>query len=522
MLRIALFILFSVFVSGTACAQLSFLDPAFGNNGVVLRSVRSYAAPREMIRQDDGKLLLVGNSMNDGLVTRFLSNGQPDYTFGDSSNVIIVNPFSGGGQFTDVIELGNKIIVGGWEPVTTNVLAALKQDGSIDSSFGVNGIKRFTFPNVAADQRLRSLARVNDSQFVAMGLCVNDGSNFDIFVAKLDRYGNPVTGFGNNGHVIIDHENRYEFGYDLTVDTKGNIYIVGATQSLSGSKSAMVVKLRPDGSSDAAFAAQGKLIQDITLSGGAASDWDEWYTIAWQRGDILVGGYSGTSAAGVMIMQRMNSNGRIDSSFADNGLMRSNLCATGPGVAINKILVMPDNKIRTGCTANCGSNFRMFLSGFTASGKLDSAFGVNGNIVLPGLQGYDEQTTGLILNPDGTICQSAISWLAPGSVHDIAIVKYKKWTPEPTGIETPDQRYAQIFPNVLAPGASIHLLFKERLRDQGQAAIFDISGRQLLSLTLPRNVQQTSISIPRHTAPGMYLLRLVLNGEIRTERITVK
>jgi uncharacterized delta-60 repeat protein len=531
MLR-TIFILLAACLCENAAAQLSFLDPSFGNNGVVLKSVRDYAVPREMAKQPDGKLVLAGVSVLDGMVVRFLGNGQPDNTFGNNGVVLIPNPNGGSENYSDLVLMGDRIVTGGWEftaGVDTNVVTVFKSDGSLDSSFGVNGFKKFRLDGTAYEQYITSIARVNDSQLVAAGIYYNHiTDNLDIFVVKLDKQGNFVSSFGNNGQLFIDHQSQQELVHDITTDPAGNIYLAGYTGGAGPAGQfhhAMVIKIKPDGTLDPAFANQGKLIQDIVLPGSITSSLDEWYVMAWQQDNIILGGYSGLGFQREMIMQRIKTNGRIDSSFAHNSLMRASVCPQTYGeVSINKIIVTPDNKIMAGCTSNCGSdgNYRMLLAGYTSAGKTDSTFGINGYMTMPGLQNYDEKTTGLVLNPDGTICHAAVSMRDTGFYYDIAIVKYKKPTPAPTGIGTPHQTDAQIFPNLLAAGENITIQFKGSLTDQASGVLFDISGRQLLSFSIPRGSRHTQLNIPNHTAPGTYLLKLSLPGAVRTERITIR
>ena len=127
------------------------LDSTFGINGKVLTSIRTISdAAFSVGIQLDGKIVLAGLSYHysnnelgpDFAVVRYNSDGSLDTTFGiGGKTVIVAEKFS---LATHLIILdSNKILISGSTYNGSNWsfgLAQLKSDGSMDQTFGNNGI----------------------------------------------------------------------------------------------------------------------------------------------------------------------------------------------------------------------------------------------------------------------------------------------------------------------------------------------------------------------------------------------
>ena len=133
---LALAIVAALTISIVAQAAIGDLDPTFGAGGKVTTFVGSSNNFANAVAvQSDGKILVAGVP----LLTRYNSDGTLDTSFG--TNGIVTN--SGINQGKDVvIQPDGKILVTG-NPTNTRVefgVARFNSNGSLDTSFGTNGI----------------------------------------------------------------------------------------------------------------------------------------------------------------------------------------------------------------------------------------------------------------------------------------------------------------------------------------------------------------------------------------------
>jgi uncharacterized delta-60 repeat protein len=141
---IILFSLSSAYAAGA-------FDRTFGTNGVVTTRIGNSAGAATAVLQPDGKIVVVGSyyieSSSDfnPVIVRYSSDGSLDASFGEGG--IVRTPISTGNDYFGAVALqsdGKIVAVGGTRPPQTeydNFLAVrYNQNGTLDSSFGTNGI----------------------------------------------------------------------------------------------------------------------------------------------------------------------------------------------------------------------------------------------------------------------------------------------------------------------------------------------------------------------------------------------
>ncbi len=167
----------------------------------------------------------------------------------------------------------------------------LNSDGSIDNRFGVNG--KVVVNNIAGGNDYdvgRSLTTDSTGKIYVTGTSWN-GSNSDMYVIRLNSDGSIDNRFGVNGKVVVNNiagGNRDDYGYSLTLDSTGKIYVTGWSE---GSNSDMyVIRLNNDGSIDNRFGVNGKVVVN-NIAGGNRDDYGYSLTID-STGKIYVTGWS--------------------------------------------------------------------------------------------------------------------------------------------------------------------------------------------------------------------------------------
>lgn len=172
---------------------------------------------------------------------RFSNDGSMDTSFnGGFSKVIdfnIVKIFPS----SILITPNSEIIITGFNDDYTSIsgartfdMAKINEDGSIKTSFGVNGIKRIPVGNNltsdAVEYGIKSIL-TPDNKIIFTGNLknVNLFTAWDFNIRKTDIDGNIVTEFGNNGQVLVAFGNNasYDILHDVVLQEDGKIIAVG-------------------------------------------------------------------------------------------------------------------------------------------------------------------------------------------------------------------------------------------------------------------------------------------------------
>jgi uncharacterized delta-60 repeat protein len=175
------------------------------------------------------------------ILLRYNPGGQPDNSFGNNGKVI-----TGLGRSEDygnsvVIQVDNKIIVGGnIYDIKSNTgnfaLARFNSNGNLDRSFGSDG-KVFTdFGDENEQASISSVILQSDGKIIAGGWAID--RNNDIASFALARYKNNGTlddMFGASGKVITHFSNHRDYGYSIALQRDGKILLAGMSANSNDS-----------------------------------------------------------------------------------------------------------------------------------------------------------------------------------------------------------------------------------------------------------------------------------------------
>jgi len=153
------------------------LDSTFGNGGIIIYDINSLDEWANLAIQPDGKIVVCGkvNMKDTGkinfIVARYNINGTLDSTFADEGKLIAwFGTYNRDIAVTVILQPDEKIIVGGSSAETlwnsTFALARINVDGTLDNTFGVNGIVITGFTDT---EYITSLQICNDNKILAHG-----------------------------------------------------------------------------------------------------------------------------------------------------------------------------------------------------------------------------------------------------------------------------------------------------------------------------------------------------------------
>jgi uncharacterized delta-60 repeat protein len=276
------------------------LDPSFGAKGVVRApSASSDAVASAMTLQEDGKILVAGETGFDFVLLRYLPNGSLDQTFG--SGGIVTTALSGPAQANAVALQGDgKIVLAGYvqtDPVGPGyefALARYDADGSLDPTFGSGGVVTTSIGNILeADLPYGGIAyavAIQPDGKVDVGgsdlIPWPDRGKFALVRYNAD--GSLDSSFGDGGKVATSFgygppENPTEDGdsvRSLALQPDGKIVAAGESQFGPHTEQYAVALARylSDGSLDPAFGQAGEVKTSLALCSvpklrGRRMDW---------------------------------------------------------------------------------------------------------------------------------------------------------------------------------------------------------------------------------------------------------
>ncbi len=412
----ALTMISALLFTTSALAASVTLDAAFGVNGMAvtdLGGATDFAS--DVILQPDGKIILVGfaelnpNNARDITMTisRYSNNGVLDTTFGtDGSITPNTSAFSGSKV---ALQPDGMLVIAGTSSYKIAVVRYFA-NGILDNSFGVDGMGVISMSSDAY-QFAADAAIQPDGKIVVVGQHTLTQSNYtDFIAARFNSDGTPDSTFVANGFNILDRyyfpNNRYNYGSAVAIQADGKIVISGNMMDNDGNSQISLIRLNPDGSSDAAgFGTNGK--GTITE---AAANFKNSAMILQAHGKILVAGDSGDINENITLA-RFDNSGALDITFGGTGIVLTDFGAKEYGA---DILQQADGKIILVGASDTAGVKSLLLARYNNDGSLDSSFGNSGKIITNDA----DFGAGVALQSDGKI-------LVAGSVNgDESLLRY--------------------------------------------------------------------------------------------------
>ena len=261
------------------------LDGSFGTGGIVTTTfgVASSETGRDIAIQNDGKIILVGNSDADFAIARYLDNGNLDPLFsGDGKQTADL----GGSDYGFGVAIqgdGNIVVVG----MSSGDIALVRftPNGALDNTFGNLGIQ---ITDIVGTDYGYDVAIQKDHKIVVAGICYGVGSG-DFTLVLYNQNGTIDTTFNGIGWRFSNF-NSQDAAKSLLIHPDGTYIAAGA----SGYYPA-VTRIMPNGSMDHTFGLFGKA---NTIALGFQAYGEE---VALQMdGKIVVAGYTRTNDFAVL------------------------------------------------------------------------------------------------------------------------------------------------------------------------------------------------------------------------------
>lgn len=331
------------------------LDATFGNDGIVTTAVGDQAIANAVALQADGKIVVAGSggtsNQTSFVVARYNSNGSLDDSFGNGG-IVITSVSSFARLHAVAIQADGKIVAAGDAIIIrfgffTNIftVARYNTDGSLDTTLDGDGVSQ-----AAAELSLPanvpwSLALQEDQKIVLAGTCSSSFSEF--CVARYNTDGSLDTTFDGDGLVVTGFDSSAgASARAVVVQPDGKILAAGSRFG-DGSIDAVLARYNADGSLDTIFDGDGKVITPGFLFSVNA--------LALQAdGRIITVGQSiDTFSFLRLTVARYTSTGALDNTFGGGTIVTPAFAfAHSRG---NAVAVQTDGRIVAGGLTNFGS-----------------------------------------------------------------------------------------------------------------------------------------------------------------------
>lgn len=375
--------------SQTALAGGGALDPTFGTSGVF--SGNTGTGNAAVIDSSD-RLIIAGyaadshNPYHDFALIRLLPDGTLDATFGTNGMVKTDFGQEAVGQAVGIDSQG-RIVVAGTTSNNTVVgnfaVARYNSDGTLDTTFNTTGTTTTDFGH---NNDQASAVAIDGSDEIIVAGTADSGTSLDFALVRYSPDGTLDTTFNGTGKVLTDFSGHDDEGSAVTIDGAGRIVMAGVSIDSSQFETFALARYTPDGSLDPTFGSGGEV---QTLFSG--NSWAFGVAID-SLGKIVAAGLSvGASTGNDFTLARYNSDGTLDTAFNGTGKVTTDFGAseTAHSVAIDasgRLVAVGAYILNSGETS-------FIVARYNSDGSLDSSFGTGGDTTTSFSSGHATATS---------------------------------------------------------------------------------------------------------------------------------
>lgn len=486
------------------------IDTSFGNEGTVISDNGNNDLFTDVVIQDDQKIVAIGITYDASWVAsaqayRFLPDGSPDMTFA-TDGIFTYTLNWEANVFDCLIKDDGKILMVG---STTDyadyrvLLIQLNEDGSLDDTFGENGVvvqKVSPIGEGFFEDFGTSVAMQGNKILVAGSLKTLDYFNAPM-VIRFNENGELDTTFGVEGVAaipVIDQENVFDC---LVVQDDGKIVAAGHYSVDLLYFAMLVVRFMPDGTIDDTFGDEGQVIYPL---GADAESYDIQLTT---ENKIVVSGFTASPDYDYdMLLMQFDTYGALDGGFGNEGVVTSNLGFYDVGSALQ---IQEDGKILVAGGTGDGPPFdvEMAVWRYLADGTTDNSFGVDG-ISKVQISDRVDEALGMALQADGKIVIAGKA-RNENNNHDYIVARMLNdvETATPEFIAKTSQSIA---PNPVMAGGNLRIRYEITEATGVLVEVYNSIGALVHVDNLgyhQAGLQTSSFTVPAHIGQGIYYIR---------------
>ncbi len=232
-------------------------------------------------------------SDDDILIQRYNDDGSENTSFDDDGTVTIDHGENDWGSAVTLDEENNIVVTGYIYSGAVRNLGVwrYKNDGTADSTFGTSGAVILGSAELGNTSNYGQDVIIDANGKILVTGYAYDGSNYYMILLRLNDDGSLDTSFGINGYLEYSYGYMFNYGYGLCLDNAGNILVTGRVDvDASHTGRIAIWRYLPDGTSDPTFGTDGAFVCDDGTSAtgaGIATDSDGKIVVAGSSSDDL-------------------------------------------------------------------------------------------------------------------------------------------------------------------------------------------------------------------------------------------
>ncbi len=395
-------------------------DNTFDGDGIATTDISLYDITSSIAIQQDGKIIVAGKAYNnlddayDFAIVRYNANGTRDSSFGmNGIKRLDVRGSSDDGVQAITVQQDGKILVAGYTDYNI-AMVRYNANGTFDNQFGNAGIV-ITDIIDSYGESVNSLALQQDGKIVIAGYVVSD--EFDQFlIARYTANGVPDNQFGNNGIITTKIGEFSSKASSLAIAPDGKIVTGGYTYdpfSSSAERDYILARYNTNGTTDNSFGENG-----IAFTGIKASRKQGQSMAVQTDGKVVAAGNlpgPGNSFRDIAVI-RYGTNGAPDNSFSQDGISTTTFNGLTTNDTLRALAIQPDGKIVVAGSSSDGSPGDFSLARYNPNGSIDLQF-------IQDFNGKNFVVNSIALQADGKIVAAGSLYNSPN--FDFAVVRYK-------------------------------------------------------------------------------------------------
>lgn len=393
-----------------ASGQPGALDRSFGGDGRVTTNIGDhYDAAYALAIQSDGKLVAAGETdlRNSGAqiaLTRYRRHGRLDAGFGSAGRVVTNLP----GLYDYVngiaIQPDGKIVAVGTGGFGSFAVVRFTVDGSLDTSFSGDG--RVLTSLTPGLEIASGVVIQSDGRIIVVG--PSGGQSGDQFgLVRYNSDGSLDSSFGGDGIVRTNITGRADEADAVRIQSDGKIVVSGMANSFCCDSKFALARFNTDGTLDTSFSGDGKVTTNFT---SGHSGLDGAFALALQADEKIVAagpaGDEGSPRGGRFGVARYDDDGTPDATFSGDGKVVTNL-SRGVDRAFD-VELQADGMIVVGGAADFRGSGKFAVVRYLADGHRDSTFSRDGKVTT-NISKRSDVAYALAIQPDGAIAVAGVA-----------------------------------------------------------------------------------------------------------------
>jgi len=332
-----------------------------------------------MALQSNGEIIAGGyiwqnNYVPDLALARFTVNGSLDSSFGINGQALDVMGSNDYNYMNCLTIAANGQILSGGESYYNNeapfTLSRFNPTGSLDSSFGSDGNLFGYYPGDGIGYSGAMLQ--SDGKIVVNGTTSSSIASIQNFLARFKQDGSPDLTYGNNGMANTN-------GYNAVMQTDQKVvesnYYYDSAGGVETGTGIMMSRYNSDGSPDLTYGTNGIVLSDFF--GGIESYGP---TAIQLDNKVVVAGYINNNVGSDVLLARYNTDGTPDPTFGTGGAIIADF---EPSDYPQTIAIGNGGKILMGEVGYTASyQLVIVVARFNSNGSIDSSFALNGQMTL--------------------------------------------------------------------------------------------------------------------------------------------